>query len=131
MKPKILLLSLLLLCCFSCSEKKTLPGFDSQAWKNDPRACKAVRLQLLPELQKVRLQLIGLKERELVGILGRPDAEQLFERSQKYYFYYIEPGSQCEVKNQLSDANRLKVRFNSLNYVSEATFEYPIPEPKK
>lgn len=83
------------------------------------------------EFDAIRKELYGKPENEVKDILGKPDAEQLMSRGQRLFIYYLEAGSQCEKRNQLSNANRAEVRFNALNKVSEITYLRPIQTTKK
>ncbi|MDX5347501.1 MAG: outer membrane protein assembly factor BamE [Hymenobacteraceae bacterium] len=114
-----------------CREKATIAGFDSSAWKNDRKSCKGVRTEMIDDVEKIRLQLYGMKEQQVFDILGRPDAEELYRNSQRFFFYYIQPGTQCQQQGGLSEANMLQVRMNALNKVSEITYKYPIPKEKQ
>lgn len=119
----VLLLSVLL---FSCSEPAQIPGFDSNSWKNDRNACKEKRQEMQSDFDRIRRDLYGLEEPEILDILGKPDGEQLMSRGQRLFYYYIESGSQCDTKDRLSEANRVEVRFNALNRVSEITYARPL-----
>ena len=121
-----ILLGILTFLLFNCRQKITFPGFNSQAWKADAFSCQGVRNKLVPDLQKIRLNLRTLSTREIIDVLGKPDAEALLADNQRIYYYYIEPGTQCQNKRELSVANKLMVRFNALEKASEVNFEKPI-----
>ncbi|QNF34856.1 hypothetical protein HUW51_19795 [Adhaeribacter swui] len=111
----------------SCRTKKTIPDFDSQAWKNDAFACQDIRSKMVPKLKIIRRDLRGLTIRELMDVLGKPDLETLLAGNQRIYHYYLFPGDQCQNKRKMSSANKLTVRFNALEQVSEVLFEQPLP----
>ncbi|TXK46398.1 hypothetical protein FVR03_10970 [Pontibacter qinzhouensis] len=119
------LLSLLLV---ACSEPAQIEGFDSTGWKADRLGCAGTREKMQQEFEQVRQELYTKGEAEIISILGRPDGEQLMARGQRIFYYYLEPGSQCKQKNNLSEANRAEVRLNALNKVSEVTYLRPIPK---
>lgn len=122
------LLFIPLLCVvLSCSQKASIAGFDSDNWKKDKKGCQAQRSTLLHDFDTIRLALYGKPENDIKDILGKPDAEQLMRRGQRVFIYYLEPGSQCSERNKLSEANRIEVRFNALQKVSEITYLRPIP----
>ena len=125
--PKLLIAPLLLflLLSVSCTEPARVEGFDSETWKSDKFACKGSRQQLEASFEQIRRGLYGRSEEDIKDILGKPDGEQLMKRGQRVFYYYLEPGSQCTVKDKLSEANRAEVRFNSLNKVSEITYKDP------
>jgi hypothetical protein len=109
----------------ACSTPESLRDFDSEKWKNDLYGCEGGRGQLVDEFEKIRKELYGQKEYVLRNVLGKPDTEELLERSQRIYFYYLEPGTQCTDRSRLSEANRVEVRINSLGKVSEITYKEP------
>ncbi len=104
----------------SCQKSIDLQGFDNQAWKQDAKGCQNKRLALFAEFeQKIKPQLKGLTEKELIDLLGRADKQELFKRSQKFYSYYIEAGNQCGQAAQANTARRLQIRIDAINQVSE------------
>lgn len=111
----------------SCRPKVSFPDFDSVAWKQDAFACRGERRKMLSELQKIRRELRGLAISQLMGVLGKPDSEALLAGNERIYYYYLQPGTQCQNKQKLSAANKLLVRFNALEQVSEVIFEQPVP----
>lgn len=54
---------------------------------------------------------------DVVQLLGRPDENQLLERNQKFYTYYLEPGPLCE--NSKEGAKKLILRFNAMGLAKE------------
>jgi outer membrane protein assembly factor BamE (lipoprotein component of BamABCDE complex) len=53
-------------------------------------------------------------------LFGKPDAEELLERSQKIYIYYITPGPKCtKGTSSIQDQKALTVRFDALGKVRE------------
>ncbi|WP_200505584.1 hypothetical protein [Adhaeribacter terrigena] len=110
----------------ACTKKLPENNFNSAAWQKDSLACENNRLELLPELEKVRPELLGLRETEIQKLLGKPEATSLTDQSERIYFYYIEPGPQCTQKSYLSSANKLQVRMNSMGFVIEMNYEQPI-----
>ena len=115
---------------YSCSTPDSLKDFDSDTWKEDRYACAGKRGELVDDFEKIRKDLYGQKEYVLRNLLGKPDNEELLERSQRIYFYYIETGGQCSDRSKLSEANRVEVRINSLGKVSEVTYYEPINAAK-
>lgn len=127
MRKQLTLLLLLVFPLFvSCSDPARIPGFDSEAWQQDRKACKGTRSRLQADFETIRLDLYGKSEEDIKDILGKPDAEQLMSRGQRLFLYYLEPGSQCDQANKLSSANRAEVRFNALHNVSEITYLRPL-----
>ncbi len=123
---RVLLLGAIAMLFNSCQQKVNFSDFDSLRWINDAFACQDVRPKLLPELQKIRLKLRGQTTTQIMEVLGKPDSEALLANNQRIYYYYIQPGSQCQNKQKLSSANKLLVRFNALEQASEVNFEQPV-----
>lgn len=126
----LLLYGLVTILPFSCRQKISFPDFNSKEWITDAFSCRGIRPDLVPGLQKIRLNLRGLTTGQIMEVLGKPDAEALLANNQRIYYYYIQPGSQCQNKQKLSEANKFMVRFNALEQASEVSFEQPVPEVK-
>ncbi len=136
----ILLLFVLLTMLTSCKEEVDLQGFDIKKWRNDYKGCKNNRLELLAEFdQKVKPKLNGLSEKEIYQLLGKADMNELSRRNQKFYYYFIESGKQCESKtdtvvNSVANsilngintkpARRMQIRFDAINNVNEVVIVY-------
>jgi hypothetical protein len=119
----ILLLTLTLVFSGSCRQPKTFPEFNSSAWKEDRLGCTGTRQQLRPEFDQIRNELKGLSQREVIDVLGKPDAQLLYQRNQKYYLYFLESGPQCQGQMDDSQAASVAVRFSALEQVTEITFQ--------
>ncbi|WP_242928267.1 hypothetical protein [Pontibacter vulgaris] len=117
---------LLFILLISCSEPARIEGFDSKEWKSDRAGCNGTRQEMQQKFESIRTGLYGRPEKEIIDILGRADGEALMARGQRVFYYYLEPGTQCQKKNFLSEANRAEVRFNALNRVSEITYIRPL-----
>ncbi|GGK80316.1 hypothetical protein ACD591_09825 [Rufibacter glacialis] len=70
----------------------------------------------------IRLQLVGLKEGDVRKLFGKPDTEELMERSQKIYIYFITPGPKCSPTpaTQPGKKEALAIRLDALGNVREA-----------
>ncbi|SHK44925.1 hypothetical protein [Hymenobacter psychrotolerans] len=122
---------LLLLCAASLlascgGSQPQLPGFDTSAWRSDPYGCKSVRSNQAKALLAGKEQLYGLRTATIDKMLGRPDEEELAEQTEKIYYYYLEPGLQCEPAHQRSGANKISIRFGSLGTVTEILTDKPL-----
>jgi hypothetical protein len=119
-----LLLSILLLpaCGHSLPD---FPDFDAATWRRDGYACKNQRARLLTALDKHRDELYGARTGAIDNLLGHPDGEELDEQTEKTYFYYIEPGPQCERGHPRSAANKLLIHFGATGTVTELRYERP------
>jgi hypothetical protein len=96
--------------------------FDSLTWKADKNGCKDKRLSLLADLENIKSELINVGDKDLLELLGKPDKVQLYDRHQRFFYYYVENGEQCGEGTK--KARRVAVRLNSLNLVSEISVEY-------
>ncbi|HWA35013.1 MAG TPA: hypothetical protein VG737_12820 [Cyclobacteriaceae bacterium] len=106
---------LLALTLYSCGKDlPTLEGIDAEKWKSDKNACLGNRNRMQPAIQAEMVKLKGLKEMDIVSLLGRPDANELYKRNQKFYYYYLSPGPACPARD--STTHRLVLRFNAMGY---------------
>jgi hypothetical protein len=115
------LLSLIIFCC-SCSRAlPELTGIDVKVWKDDYKGCLGHREPFVDAIRDQRDKLKGLSERDLVKLLGKPDRNDLSERHQKSYYYFISPGPGCEGVDSMSLS--LIVRFNATGVSREVAIE--------
>ncbi len=110
----------LLLASGACSSRTSNFNFDSGAWKSDVHGCEGKRQELQKELEAIRLDLIGLKEYDIRSLFGKPEAEELLDRSNKSYVYYIKPGPKCASFSVSSETLVLKVRIDALGNTIES-----------
>jgi outer membrane protein assembly factor BamE (lipoprotein component of BamABCDE complex) len=103
-----------------CHRKKRLVDFDSDRWIEDRQGCNAERILMKDELLKVKFKLRGKSTSEISDILGKPDAQELYQRNQKYYIYYMEPGPACEGSDNTAPLC-LYIRFSAVGIASEIT----------
>lgn len=108
----LIFLSLLAAC-----NPDTLNDFDKNVWIQDPKGCKNERIKLLESVEKQKDRLLDLSQAEIVGLLGKPDAQELLKRNAKNFTYFVAQGSQCGKGSQKGTA--LVIHFGALNYVSE------------
>ena len=94
-------------------------GFDAAAWRNDPYACKNQRRAAVPALIRAKEQLYEARANDVNDLLGPPDEEELREGTEKVYYYYLEPGSQCNAGHARSGAPCISLRFGPLGTVTE------------
>ena len=110
-------LSALLALLFLCSCGKDIPNLkniDIEKWKEDKNACLGNRLMMEASLQTEIAKLKGVSEMNIIELLGRPDENELYERNQKFYTYFISPGPACSAADSIS--HRLVLRFNAMGY---------------
>ncbi|UOQ95926.1 hypothetical protein MUN81_11700 [Hymenobacter sp. 5317J-9] len=96
-----------------------LPGFDSAAWRADPYACRDQRRAAVPVLLRQKEQLYEARANDVTALLGQPDEEELRAGTEKVYYYYLEPGTQCEGRHARSGAPCISLRFGPLGTVTE------------
>ena len=109
-------IALLLTACGGRS--LSVEGFNVQAWKDDHGGCDGNRAEQVDRLLGQKQVLLGSDEMDIVSALGKPDQTELYTRNQKFYYYYIEPGPECQSAASAS-ATRLEVRFNAMGLANE------------
>jgi hypothetical protein len=92
-----------------------VPGFDAATWRSDPYACRDRRRAAVPALIRSKEQLY----------------EELRAGTEKVYYYYLEPGTQCEARHARSGAPCLSLRFGPLGTVTEVLTDPLTPNTKK
>lgn len=70
------------------------------------------------QTQKLR----GLSEQEIIAMLGKPDANELYNRNQKFYYYFIQPSKVCSTSLE-ANPKKLVVRFNAIGLAKEVGVE--------
>jgi len=123
---------IILLCYFllvSCSNNRDFPKdkFDQALWKSDAMGCSNQRLKLLNNFNLIKEELYELSEVEIRSVLGKPDKVELYKRKQKFYYYFIENGTQCSKTEaeEISEGRSIMVRFSALNAVNEISLKLP------
>lgn len=106
---------LILFLLSACSKPlPTLEGIDFGKWKDDKNGCLGIRQSMEEAIQKEHSKLKGLSEMDIIGMLGRPDQNELYKRNQKFFYYYIRPGNMCSSPEPTFV--RLEIRFNAMGY---------------
>jgi hypothetical protein len=103
-----------LLLCGCGKDLPTLEGIDLSKWKSDKNACSGDRNKMQSTMESEMIKLKGLKEMDIVSLLGRPDANELYKRNQKFYYYFLSPGPACPERDSVTQ--RLVLRFNAMGY---------------
>jgi hypothetical protein len=117
-------LSVVLLLILSCGKPlPELEGFDARAWREDRNGCKGLRASMEDDLKKEKQKLLALSELQIVDVLGKADQNELFQRNQKFYTYFIEPAAACKDTTSATKPKRLVVRFNAMGLAKEVTIE--------
>lgn len=110
---------LLLIILFAACSKPlpTLEGVDLDLWKSDRNACLGERTKMMESIISQKEKLKTLSEMDLVELLGRPDENQLLDRNQKFYKYYLEPGPPCD--QSVIEPKMLILRINAIGLTKE------------
>lgn len=106
----------------SCGNNEiVLEGVDTDAWKRDLNGCSGVRATMAGSIEGQRDKLLRLSEMEIVDLLGKPDENELFVRSQQFYRYFIDPAPSCDKGKE--NPRVLVVRFNAVGVSHEIGVE--------
>ncbi len=119
-RPAGLLLSLLSVTVACSTAPPELPGLDTEAFRADRRGCAGYRDANRLIVKSLAPRLLGLQERQITALLGRPDAAELGDRGQRVYLYSLTPGPACGSASRALEPTLLRVRFNAVDKVSEA-----------
>jgi hypothetical protein len=112
-------LSLIFILFVSCSKPlPALEGIDRAQWIEDRNACKNVRASMRTTLDQQKEKLLALDQMQVVELLGRPDQNELSSRNQKFFYYFIEPGPDCQSSSG-AEPERLAIRFNAMGLAKE------------
>lgn len=112
----------LLLFCFRCGQPlPTLEGMDLQRWQQDKNACNNQREGMRDAINREKEKLIGLRQMQVVALLGHPDQNELYSRNQKFFYYFINPAPACQAGD--STAQKLVLRFSAVGLVNEVAIE--------
>ena len=110
-------LMFLLIIGLSCTNAPDLGKLSSNHWKSDKNGCLGKRLDLLPELIAIREKLKGQTQNQIIQLLGKPDQQEIYKRSQKFFTYYISGNNSCN--DHEKDMVYLQIRFNALGNSNE------------
>ncbi|MGA0557072.1 hypothetical protein ACO2Q8_10500 [Larkinella sp. VNQ87] len=108
----------------SCSAPPDrLGSLDLVKWREDRGGCRGVRASLVEDFKTIRQELKGKSANEAGMILGRPDSEQLADRNQKYYIYFLENGPHCQDPKAKTGSRSVALRISAIGLVTEITFQ--------
>jgi hypothetical protein len=120
-------LSLALLFITACTNQPDLNGFDVEAFKKDRGACNGTRVNQIDWLKTHKMTWKGVSSNDLEDILGKPDIQQLADRNQEYYIYFLEKGPHCDNSKNSSTARSMAFRFSAMGLTTEITFQQGLP----
>lgn len=108
----------------SCSPPPDRIGnLDLVKWRGDRGGCQGIRTALIDDFKAVRQELKGQSSNEVAKILGRPDSEQLDDRNQKFYIYFLEAGAHCQDPKVKTESRSVALRISAIGLVTEITFQ--------
>ena len=115
-KYKIIILCHLLIC--SCTTKSPkIDGLDYNGWILDKYGCTGKRLEMVSLIDSNKKKFLRFNQNQIIDILGRPENQTLFTRSQTIFYYYIQHNFACEDQEvkQEDEQIKLEIRFDALN----------------
>lgn len=100
---------------------------DLKSWRGDRGGCNGVRATLLPGF-KAEIQNLKGKTTNTIGeLLGRPDVNQIADRNQKFYIYFLDKGTHCDQAGGKSTSRSVAIRMSAIGLATEITFQNGIP----
>jgi hypothetical protein len=106
---------------FACSSKLDTGNLNMENWKSDRYGCKGLRIQDLAELERIKNTFLGADNQAMIKTFGRPDRVELVDKSQSFFFYFLEPSIQCDGVEIEKEPLRVLFRMNAISKVSEVT----------
>ena len=101
----------------ACTKKVDTGDFDVEAWQEDTKACNGTRSEMVEALLTLKPNLLGHYQKRIIKVLGEPEEQELYKRSQVYYIYYIDPAGDCT--DAVQNPRKLEVRFTALGIANE------------
>jgi hypothetical protein len=127
MKAALLSLCIIFLLA-SCTHKPDLNGLDLALFKKDRGGCNGDRLKQIAWLKSNKMTWKGVSSNDMEDILGKPDIQQLADRNQEYYIYFLESGEHCAKITNPSQAKTMAFRFSAIGLATEITFQNGLPD---
>ncbi|MBD2754900.1 hypothetical protein [Spirosoma validum] len=125
---KFLLLPLTVILLSRCSPAPdTFGKLDLKKWRGDRGGCNGVRDAILPDFRAEVQNLKGQTANTLTELLGRPDINQIADRNQKFYIYFLEKGPQCDQPGAKSNSRSVAIRMSAIGLATEITFQNGLP----
>lgn len=119
--------ALLFLISVSCTNQPDLTGLDVESFKKDRGSCGGTREKQIDWLKTHKMTWKGVSSNDLEDILGKPDIQQLADRNQEYYVYFLEKGPHCDKITNPSQAHTMAFRFSAMGLTTEITFQQGLP----
>jgi len=118
---------LFILIISGCSNNTSV-SFDNESWKLDSYGCHEKRVKLYKVIIECQDEILGLTNKEIIKILGKPERNELYQRNQKFFIYHISPASRCNITND-EEILFLFIRFNAVG-LSQEVFVQGAPSYK-
>lgn len=121
----ILLIALLI---SGCSETPDEFGkLNIKQWRSDRGGCNGIRATLVPAFKAEVQNLKGKTANTIGELLGRPDINQIADRNQKFYIYFLEKGPHCDQPGHKSNSRSVAIRMSAIGLATEITFQNGLP----
>ena len=121
----VILLAGSLLSCDSAPDQ--FGQLDLKKWRGDRGGCNGVRATLVPAFKAEVQNLKGKMANTIGDLLGRPDINQIADRNQKFYIYFLEKGSHCDQPGVKSQSRSVAIRMSAMGIATEITFQNGLP----
>ncbi|GAB4002054.1 hypothetical protein GCM10028807_59820 [Spirosoma daeguense] len=105
----------------------TFGKLDLKKWRSDRGGCNGVRATLLPDFKAESQNLKGKTANTIGDLLGRPDVNQIEDRNQKFYVYFLEKGTHCDSPGAKSTSPSVAIRMSAIGLATEITYQNGIP----
>ena len=115
LKIAIILITLISSCASSPDQ---LQLFDKQKWTEDTNGCNGDRSGMVDNLMSQKEKILSLRQGQVKSLLGTPDKHELYERTRKFFHYYLEPSNLCD-SSLTANPRTLQIRFNALGLCNE------------
>ncbi|MGF7219193.1 hypothetical protein GGR92_005375 [Spirosoma lacussanchae] len=117
--------SLSLLACGTVPDQ--FGKLNLKKWRGDRGGCMGTRSALEADFRAEIPNLKGKTANTIGEWLGRPDANILADRNQKFYVYYLERGPQCDKVGAKSSSRSVAIRMSAIGLATEITFQNGLP----
>ena len=105
----------------------TFGKLDLKKWRGDRGGCAGVRATLLPAFKAEIQNLKGNSANTIGDLLGRPDINQIANRNQKFYIYFLEKGTHCDRPGEKSNSPSVAIRMSAIGLATEVTLQNGLP----
>ena len=105
----------------------TFGKLDLKKWRGDRGGCNGVRSALVSAFRAEIQNLKGNSANTIGELLGRPDINQIADRNQKYYIYFLERGTHCDRPSEKSNSPSVAIRMSAIGLATEVTFQNGTP----